>query len=354
MRLFFNVLMFVGLLNIGYAQYKETLVDGWFVVENNRMKPVISLDDYTLVNLVLETKNKNDTFKICHSSPIDIWLNNALFFRQLTAECDKYWVGELFELTGSDSIVVSVAYEQYAEIEASIITSVTQEDSIIRGRGPDSMSNFYLESLMIILFAAAILKYFFPLKFERIFSNPLASRSSSDLSEFYTGFWDLENLMTTVVFSFLAAVQIIYMHEAFSIWPYLNTLNDQYLIQWLFVSGVILLFLLIKYLFSLIMSLLMQTRILPNIQFQDFIQVFMWVSILSLGLFFVDLYLIKKTTDSLVNLTYFLSITVLIGFQLWLYFKFVKFYSHKKLLIISYLCTTEFFPVFLIIFWLVK
>lgn len=258
------------------------------------------------------------------------------------------------ELVGKDSIIISIAYEPYAKIEASLVTNETQEEAIIRVRDPNKISNFYLEALMIILFTTAILKYFFPAKFVKLFSNPLASRSASDLSEFYTGFWNPENLMTTLLFCLIAAIQVIYIHVELSIWPYLNTWNDQYLMQWLFISGVIFLFLIIKYLFTWLMSLLMQTKVLPNIQFQDFIQVFIWISIVSMGLFFVDLYLISKKNYSLANLAYVLSIIVLLSFQLWLYFKFVKFYSHKKLLIISYLCTTEILPVFLIIFWLVK
>ncbi len=312
--------------------------------------------DQSLVNLNLNDYAINDTIKVCHDSPIDVWINNKLYFRELPSACDKFSIQDLRQLASNDSIILSVSYDRFTHLSASLLvqSGLKENTPEIRDNQQGLISEFYLQALLIILILAAILKYTFPGKFAWVLSNPLASRSASDIEEFYTGFWHVDNLITTLMFSLITSVQIIYIHHELSVWPYLNTWGDQYFLQWLFVSGLVFLMVLAKYIFSWIMAMLLQTRFLPNIQFQDFIQVFIWMSFVSLIMFFADLYIIGKTNFVLVNLAYLLLIVVLGAFQLWLYFKLVKFYSHKKLLIISYLCTTEFLPVFLIIFWLVK
>lgn len=318
--------------------------------------PVTSMADQSLVNLNLNDYVATDSIKLCHQSPIDVWLNNKLYYRELPAGCDKFMIGDLMELASNDSLILSVSYDKFTKLSASLLlqTTVLENKSELREKYQNGISEFFLQALLIILVIAAILKYSFPAKFAWVLSNPLASRSASDMEEFYTGFWHVDNIITTLMFSLITSVQIIYIHHELSVWPYLNTWDNQYFLQWLFISGMVFLLILGKYIFSWIMARLLQARFLPNIQFQDFIQVFIWMSFVSLILFFADLYVIGKTDFVLVNVAYLLLIIVLCAFQLWLYFKFVKFYSHKKLLIISYLCTTEFLPVFLIIFWLVK
>ena len=348
--------LLLGSALMSHAKVDEKSIDNWFVIKENRMKPVTSLTEHSLVNLNLHDYSASDTIKLCHGSPVDIWINNKLYFRQLPKGCDKFKVLDLQEMVGSDSLIISVAYDRFAQLSASLLvpSNESENKAVLRDKNPERISEFYLQAVLIILIIAAILKYVFPTKFAWVLSNPLASRSASDIEEFYTGFWHIENLITTLIFTLIASVQIIYIHQELAIWPYLNTWGDQYFLQWLFISGLVFLLLLAKYIFSSLMAMLLQTRFLPNIQFQDFIQIFIWLSFASLGLFFADLYIIEETSYVLVNLAYLLLIVVLGAFQLWLYFKFVKFYSHKKLLIISYLCTTEFLPVFLILFWLVK
>lgn len=346
----------LGMALLSQAQVDEKSIDNWFVIKDNRIKPVTSMTDQSLVNLNLTDFTDSDTIKLCHGSPIDVWINNKLYFRELPRGCDKFRVFDLREQVGMDSLILSVSYDRYTQLSASLLVSSNHSDNLAipRDKNLDSLTEFYLQALLIILMVAAALKYAFPAKFAWVLSNPLASRSASDIEEFYKGFWHIENLITTLIFALIAAVQIIYIHHELSIWPYLNTWGNQYFSQWLFISGIVFLMVLAKYIFSRLMAMLLQTRFLPNIQYQDFIQIFIWLSFASLGLFFADLFIIKNTGFVLVNLAYLLLILVLGAFQLWLYFKFVKFYSHKKLLIISYLCTTEFLPVFLIIFWLVK
>ncbi|XOV92719.1 MAG: DUF4271 domain-containing protein [Bacteroidota bacterium] len=355
-RIFYSLLIIMLSFSCALAQGNEKPIDNWFTIKDNRIKPVTSLSDHSLVYLNLEPYTKEDTIKICHSSPIDLWINNQLFFRELPGGCDKFRLNDLIQKANQDSIILSISYDRYTSLKASVIIDNNRLDvkDFSSHRGPNKVSDFYLQALLIIIITLSILKFFFPNKFERLLSNPLASRTASDLDEFYTGFWHIENLITTILFSMIAAVQILYIQQELVIWPYLNTWGDSFFQQWLFVTGLVFLLLLSKYIFSRLMSMLLQTRVLPNIQFQDFVQIFIWLSATCLILFFVDLYLIGDTTFRLVNLAYLFSIIVLIAFQLWLYFKFVKFYSHKKLLIISYLCTTEILPVFLIIFWLVK
>ncbi len=350
------LLLLWGFSLTALAQEDEKSIDNWFVIKDNRIKPVTSMTEQSLVNLNLNDYLASDTIKICHGSPIDVWINNKLHFRGLPQGCDKFRILDLQNLAGKDSVILSVSYDRFTQLSASLLMPANRADDlpILRDKNQHRISEFYLQALLIILIIAAILKYAFPAKFAWVMSNPLASRSASDIEEFYTGFWHIENVITTLMFALIASVQVIYIHQELNIWPYLNTWGEQFFSQWLFITGIVFLLLLAKYIFSRLMALLLQTRYLPNIQFQDFIQVFIWLSFASLALFFADLFIIGDTSFVLVNVAYILLIVVLAIFQLWLYFKFVKFYSHKKLLIISYLCTTEFLPVFLILFWLVK
>ncbi len=338
-----------------HAQSSETPIDRWFTIKEKRIVPVTSLRDHTLAYLNLDGLSANDSIKICHGSEIDLWINNQLYYRKLPKGCEKYLKADLIKFAGTDSVTLSVSYERYADLQAFLIADNGESNGTqLQVRSRNLLSHFYLLALMVILIMTAILKYVFPNKFSWLMSNPLASRSSLDQDELYTGFWHLENLFTSLIFSLFVSLQIIYLHQELNVWSYLNTWNDQYVTQWLFIAGLIFGLLFAKYIYSWLMSRLLQARILPNIQFQDFIQIFIWLSFVIIGLFFIDLYLIPDTRLVLADLAYLLLIGGLIAFQLWLYFKFVKYYSHKKLLIISYLCTTEILPVFLIIFWLVK
>jgi hypothetical protein len=148
---------------------------------------------------------------------------------------------------------------------------------------------------------------------------------------------------------------VVQFMDLFGHWDVLAGLRFWDLVfQWVLKVLLIFALLILKYVLGAVLAQVFSLKNVANIHNQDLINYLFWVFVL---LIFITLGQYAFAPEGLSQVTgamvLVITVAVLI-FQLGIYFKLLKITSLNKMLIISYLCVTEFLPGFILIYLLSK
>ena len=268
------VFILIGLLYLGdhqvEAQAEIDLRNHWFFIDENQPKPIFSEEDHEIINFFISNQFSENNLKICHERPIDLWINNKLIFRNLSANCDTIPLkGRMWLQDPKDSTMVTIYKEKYTTIETLIIRDKAHTDVSpkyeIQAREEGEKPSFYLFSMILLILFLALLKFLFPIKFQQLMSNPFASKTSSDLDEFYSSFIGIENILVSFIVASMLGVHIIYLNSSFEFWSYLNQWSGKNFMLWTVATLFVFLFMLGKYIVARMISKLVDIKNMADV-----------------------------------------------------------------------------------------
>ena len=308
-----------------------------------------------IVFFELPKVSPSERLLIGSDEPVDIWLNEHLVKHNFSGST-TYSPDSLRMALGSP---VRVTIYQKGGIGSSLITQIAEIHSNkvsgdpLHPRLEGFADDAYLIILTILVLFTGVYRRVFPISFSHAFQTPLTFKMRSlSAEESYMSFGSIDNLFTGLYFSGLVSAFLSYS----GVYPFREapvTLASS-LWTWLATTLLVFAFFLLKYGWSRLLGFIFEFKGLSNIHSQDFVSLFILVMTMCLGISAIDFTLFDFGSQTLKSGTILLLVLAVIFYQLWIYFKFDKYHSHRKLMIIVYLCTTEFLPGFLIIYWLVK
>ncbi|WP_115867491.1 DUF4271 domain-containing protein [Marinoscillum furvescens] len=331
----------------------QDLSHGWYTIQPNgepSSKGVLSAEV-----LAFEVPDVSRQLFLSSKFPVDIWINDQLFYSAFSG--NMYWATDLlFEGPTNSRLIVLYGSPGFAHHVKSHLLDVLQTSGPLlkTASRDDVLKEVFTLKITIILILMGLFRRFFPVAFSQSFQNPLASkvRSLSDESS-YDSFFNLDNLYAIGFLSVLLATVTIYINRA----PVLFWGDHGFWVHtfdWLMFSGLIAIAIIIKFGLYQLLALIFNFSHIPNIQGQDMIRFFILIGSIALGLSLVDFTLFAQTSEFMKISVVILLVLALGVFVLGLFFKLDKILSHRKLMIIAYLCTTEFLPGYLLITWLVR
>lgn len=298
-----------------------------------------------------EDLQEGSALRLKATKPVDVWINDRLVLHHFDSirHFDDISSGDQFKVYGQKGIsgiftsnIVRLE-EKAKEIELNPISEK-------RSRGE---TEHYLVLMTIILLLAGVYRQFFPITFNQSIRNPLSSKVRSiSVDQTYVNFGSIDNLFS--IFYFGGLITFLFNFLGYNLTVIKDEIFINALLNWLLASLGISVLILIKFLWIRLIAALYQLRELPNIQIQDFVHFFTLIATGGILITFIDFTLFDSTASFLKSGVKYLTISSLLFFQFWLFLKVDKFSSFRKLMIILYLCTTEFLPGFLAIYWLTE
>jgi len=295
---------------------------------------------------------ENVQLRITSPFPIDIWLNSQLILHGFSGEkvFDRmedqqfYQAGAIITLYRQGGVT--------SEVKTELVQVMSLQNEITQlPKKEEFFKNWYLIVMVILLLTGGLFKFYFPIPFSHAFTNPLSNKMRSLSSdEAYLSFGSFDNLFVLIYFSLLLSSLLVYLGADFQL--HLNKNLSGLFTLWFYIFIASLLLVLFRYLWASVLSKIFQFTGVPNIQIQDRVNFFIPVFVIGLSISLIDFSLFNWQSLQLRNTVIYALIISEIFFAVWFYFKFDKFYAHKKLMIITYLCTTEFLPGALAIYWL--
>lgn len=340
---------------------KDTLVTQdlrhiWLSVDGSgQVRPYTRDLNAELIFFELPHAESREYLLLQSGKPVDVWLNDQLilfhFDSTLVLDVDSLWDStagrlkfKIFAKGGIDETLVATKVR---------IGNYLEADLTVSKRAYSIKDDLYVVLLTLILLLAGIFRRYFPFTYRHCIQNPLSSKvRSMSADRDYDSFGSVDNLYSIFFLGAVSAVFFLYLE--FDVPMFLGTSILSGLANWFTIALLIAVAILIKYLWTRVIAALYQFRGISNIQVQDFIRFFTLVTLMGTILTLLDFSLINSSSGWFRDLTVYLMLFALLFFQFWFFRKFDKSYSHKKLMIFSYLCTTEFLPGFLAIYWLVK
>ncbi|MEP0366538.1 MAG: DUF4271 domain-containing protein [Cyclobacteriaceae bacterium] len=330
----------------------ENLRYSWvYQNEQNIAEPVSGLSGLTSVSFHIPADN-GEYLRICNENPYDLWVNLKLLSSE-SENCITYSLDSIMRVVSSDSLffhVVSSKGLTSLSTELMAVTETESDEVIIKTRHSADFRNYYLSVLLLFLLLVAALRKLYPHRLAVTLSNPF--KATASIEDYYFDFFTSSNLFFIFIFSFLAAF-VVQLMEVYHNWENFAALKFIDLLG-LWSSKLVLIFgvVLIKYILSIVVAQIFALRGVPGIHNQDLINYLFWVFVL-LAVISLGQYSLRTEGDSIIAriMIMILAISLLI-FQAGIYLKVSKITSLNKMLIISYLCVTEFLPGFILIYLL--
>ncbi|MFT6866512.1 MAG: hypothetical protein ACJA08_001343 [Cyclobacteriaceae bacterium] len=354
----FLILIFSITFLVARSQNDTVLIEnlryGWIQIIEDEVRPVSDPSTTSLlVFSVVDTEG--DLLKICNDEPVDIWVNLKMVQNNIS-RCFIINLDSLKRALQSDSLVFQVAAtDGMSNLSTEIFKLEAGNKSILlfANRGNISFNNFYLIGFVFLLLLFALLRRKFPERFNRIFLNPFKIRGST-LDDYYTDFLRPDSIFFILCFAGLAAFNLKYLDFSNYANSFESTSFWEFLSDWGVKILYIISFVLIKYFVGHFFSNLFQFKSIGNIHNQDFLYLMTWVLIAVFFISVLDFSLTLFTGLFISWFTLYFVIGVILVFQLGIYMKLDKILSGNKMLIISYLCATEFLPGFILVYMLLK
>lgn len=310
-----------------------------------------------LVFFELQALDSGSLLKIETKLPFDIWINNQIFFNHfegtyfldIDSISNAYLSQPTLTFYADDWREGDLSTKLYQQVDSNQATIFGR----IERRGHLDKNSYLIVGLTILLLAGA-LKKSYPNTFSKSYRNPLSLKLRGlDAQDNYQGFLSFDNLMAIFYLGVLGSFLSYYL--GFQVIEL--SLNPSWeltvpIILIVAVFGAIMI--IVKYLWSVAVSSIFQFKELPNVQNQDFIHFLILLTTIGLILSVIDYSIYNFTSEFIRSFIIMTYVIMLIFFQFWMILKLDKLYAHRKLMIISYLCTTEFVPGFIIITWLMK
>ncbi|MEO9476857.1 MAG: DUF4271 domain-containing protein [Cyclobacteriaceae bacterium] len=330
----------------------ENLRYSWvYQNEQNKVEPVSGLSGLTSVSFHIPTDN-GEFLRICNDNPYDLWVNLKLLSSE-SENCITYSLDSIMRVVSSDSLffhVVSSKGLTSLTTELMAVTEMEPDEVVIESRFSADFRNYYLTVLSLFLLLVAISRRLYPFRLAATLSNPF--KATASVEEYHFDFFTISNLFFVFIFSFLAAFVVQFM-EICNNWENFGGLKFIDLLGlWSFKLVLIFGVVLIKYILSIVVAQIFSLRGVPGVHNQDLINYLFWIFVL-LAVITLGQYSLRTEGDSDIAriMIVILAISLLI-FQAGIYLKVSKITSLNKMLIISYLCVTEFLPGFILIYLL--
>jgi hypothetical protein len=332
----------------------EDLRFSWIAIEGEQPVPVVDPNAVQLLSFTLEP-SAGQLLKISNDAPYDLWINMRLLESDISGP-QTLSLDLLKASLNSDTLNIQIWSKSGV---AKMSTTLWKESEVgdlpveLLQRKDTAYASYYVFGTFLIILFTAICRRYFGQRYVRIFNNPFNLRVSS-MEDAYSDFFDSENILFVLYVSIIAAFEFNYFQLKADL-LFAESLDWSALIfNWIKVAGVIFGFFIVKFIVGQIASLIFNFRSINNIHNQDFLNFFVWIfyviwllTLIDFSIGFLDVYI----KDSLPRL--FVGI-MLIAFQIAIYLKLRKYIPQNKIMIISYLCATEFMPGFLMIYLLLK
>lgn len=328
------------------------LSHGWMgLTKSGELTPVFNPEDQKVIIFKVPPDLPDHYLLLSTEKPVDIWLNDKLLYH----EFDSIVLLKANTFSQNDQLKVYASRGIPAGFVSRVVTLHQTEKSqdLLKERKADFETERYLVLGTILLLLAGFFRKYFPITFNQSFRNPLSYKIRSiSVDQTYVSFGSVDNLYSAFFFGGLIGFLLIYLDYDFMLVSGDIFINS--LVNWLLVSLVVSMAIMVKFFLAKTLAALYQIRELPNIQTQDFTHFFTLVATGAALITFLDFSFFDSTSDFFKEVIHYLLVASVIFFQFWLFFKFDRFYAVRKLMIISYLCTTEFLPGFLTVYWLMK
>ncbi|MFY0607937.1 MAG: DUF4271 domain-containing protein [Cyclobacteriaceae bacterium] len=294
-------------------------------------------------------ENTGQLLKISTTSSVDFWINDQLVTHNFIGS-KVFRINELRKKYGTLERLSIYQKGGISDVTTQLIEVTNQR--ILWNPVPRSFSELeqlFLLQLLFLLFMSAIF-YRIDSEIFKGYQSLLRIRKSGldDTTELYTQ----TSVLKMIFLSVLIAISMSYFQlNVIRVEP--NSLADGLVATGLNVVFVFIL-LLIKQFYALLLSKLYGFKRATILHLNGYSNLMMIAFIICLFLLLFD-FCFATTSYSQFKWAAIFTITVaIVLIQLWTFLKLDNQYTEKKLMIFTYLCTTEMAPGFLVLFWLDK
>ncbi len=307
------------------------------ISNSTELKAVVEFSEADLVGFFISKSENFDQLQVCTDSEFRVWVQNRLQFAD--TKCWEINQDRLFSLSSSDSVyIVLQTDEDFESLNAHTFRQKTQRpelSSVILPKLNQSSGSFIIIIFLASMLIFGTIRNSFPNVYQDIFTiNPFGRISGSRQDGV-----DFGIILLSFFISLLCAFAYWYLRD-FSSNYYLDSFTGN-LGRILFYTGIVMISLLIKYYFVSLVSRLTGFKGIAYSQMYDFLRFFALLSLLFAFLIFGKFWFSQSPKDLS---GWFWSYYFVTGYLLFVVYYFYKIgvqMHHRKLHIISYLCTTE-------------
>lgn len=352
-----NLLSILLCINAAYSFDTLVIEDlrySWIDVQEDELRPAGKPSSLKLIAFLVD-ESQGDLLQVCNDEPFDLWVNMQMLLNQADG-CTTLNLREIRESVYSDSLLFHTSTnEDFSTLSTKLlrINELSDDSVFIESRSNKDFLNFYFLVVALGILFIGVFRKIYPLRFERSTFNPFKARGSS-IDEYYSDFFRSDNTLFITLFSFIVSLCFHFLEVKNFESNYESTSFFGFLKGWSFKWLLVTAFIYIKYIFGIVISSVFSLRAIANIQNQDFCNYFFWVFMLVLGLNLTELAFANSGIILGADYLIFFIVVSVVIFQIGIFMKTYKSISFNKILIISYLCGTEFIPGFIIIYVLLR
>ena len=335
----------------------KDLSSAWQTFDDEGMSVPYFQKKSDIVFFELPSTEQGILLRIETKAAFDIWIADQVYLNNFVGTVDLNLDSLRNQYVETPSLTFYGKDWKEYELNTRLFQVIPASDGILFGRisrNGNLDTTSYLLVLGFILGLAGVYRRYFGSSFSKAYGNPLSLKLRGlGPEDSYQSFLSLDSLFSLFFVGILGSLLSYYLgYQLLSLgidptWKVsVPSILAVGLIGSLMILG--------KYLWSKLVGYIFQFKELPNIQNQDYTHFLILLTTLLLGLSIIDFTFFHFTSEKIKWVIVVLFVILLIFFQFWMILKFDKFYTHRKLMIFSYLCTTEFLPCFVIIFWLLK
>lgn len=296
--------------------------------------------------LIQERLKDKEQLVLIATSPTDIWINGQL---HASAFLGKTVLDTLLLGTTPFTMVLRGDSRMDRVVSAKMVSvgvATTVDPLAMQIRAHDASAQVLALSLIILI--AGVYKFFFQFSFTGLFARFFySSRISAE--EDAASFGGLRTMLGLLVLAVVLAFVTAKVAPDHARWL---ASEGSFMWRWLSDTLFILGLMLLRHLAAILLAPLHGLSDLPNIQVKDFIEVFGLGVLLVFVIALTDFFSFQQIAA--LGLARTALVILWVFYPLWSLWRLRKVTGNRKLVIISYLCTTEFLPGFLAVFWLIK
>lgn len=313
--------------------------------ENSQLVQSFDDEDNQTGGFFLLKEEMNDNIlKFC-GDEYHIWLEGKMITPSSNG-CKFFQVADFFQSYEKDTLYFVVSAESLVDVDVNLMSVSNSAIKLFDEPTPFQANyprQFFLVVSIIIMLSLVILR--------RIDNQAFSSLTNfSFVSKKLEAEEGSSTASTNVILLVLLAVLLAFL-KTFS-----STLNYdliELLSSFILAFGFIVVFIVAKFLLLGTITRLFRFKRIEANQFRNYL-FFLASSLLVLFMLEVFIFWIQDSTSQLSTSLLYLGLIVNILFIVWMYFKLRNHQSRRKLHIISYLCSTEILPTFVLANWLLN
>lgn len=322
----------------------QDLSSAWLRYEDNNLVQAFSDDDITVGGFFLLSESVDEQLLSVCGDEVDIWVNSRLYQSKVES-CHVYSLQELKSFFRSDTLYFTLSSANFQSIQATLLQveeTVEARYQLPVEREVRLQDGIWLSFFVLLLFFGAILKFLHEPTFRQLVT---ARFWSSKLEADATATLSLSHILLIVLAALLIGFQQVSS-------TYQEGMNQAFTL-FLKHTSFVLLFMGLKILVIRAIARLFRFYRFDGAQLREYL--FFLNSLLLLMLlvewcafWFFDYHFQSPLFGSV------FCIIISLLFLIWLFIRFPRSLSNRNLHIISYLCTTEILPTFVLASWLLN